>query len=286
MADVIDEISCIFSCMQIDCKNVLSNTCNKTDNKKYASKKIRNHKDMDSMEYSSSNLLNEMQGKKLKTEDTGKIFEMAICMAYDIPYDGKYKYSLEAAEKLKPRLNQLLELFPNCCHTARKGSRYDFTAIEDNTLHLSAKSSKRYIGKVAPQVIGQPQPQTFCEIIGIEFVSIPELKKFIQLNILIIIPILVNYTFDCPNVYYNKAKNTIRYITFNSNIEWEKYIFTWTCDWTKWNNSSTLKICIDKKEYALLEIQFHTSSRSNMAIRWFYDNFLIIFKDHLNIIDL
>lgn len=43
----------------------------------------------------------------LQTEDTGKIFEMAICLAYDIPYDGKYKYSMEIPQKLKLRLSKL-----------------------------------------------------------------------------------------------------------------------------------------------------------------------------------
>jgi hypothetical protein len=42
--------------------------------------------------------------KVVKTEDTGKIFEMAICLVYNIPYEGVYKYSLEAATALKQRL--------------------------------------------------------------------------------------------------------------------------------------------------------------------------------------
>ena len=42
---------------------------------------------------------------KLQTEDLGKKFEMAICLLYDIPYDGKYKYSMEEAEKLRDRLS-------------------------------------------------------------------------------------------------------------------------------------------------------------------------------------
>ena len=51
------------------------------------------------------------QTKKNLTEDTGKIFEMAICLAYGILYDGKYKYSMEMPEKIKPRLTKLVELF-------------------------------------------------------------------------------------------------------------------------------------------------------------------------------
>ena len=222
---------------------------------------------------------------QLQTEDTGKMFEMAICLAYGIQYDGKYKYSMEIPEKLKPRLSKLLEKFPMCRHTAKKGSRYDYTCLTDETKHLSAKSTKKGIGKVAPQVVGQSQPKNFCECIGIEYTKISDLKKYIQTDIVKIIPILVNYTFDCPTIYYNQGKNTIRFITLNTPIEWNKYEFKWTCGWTTWKNSSTLKIIFDKKEYALIEFQIHTKSRTNMAIRWFYENFLTIFKENLCIID-
>jgi hypothetical protein len=222
----------------------------------------------------------------LQTEDTGKMFEMAICLAYEIVYDGKYKYSMEIPEKLKSRLSKLLELFPMCRHTAKKGSRYDYTCLLDETKHMSSKSTKKGVGKVAPQVVGQSQPKKFCENIGIGYTTISELKKYIQTDIVKIIPILVNYTFDCPNIYYNHDKNTIRFITLNTPIEWNKYEFKWTCDWTTWRNSSTLKIIFDKEEYALLEFQFHTKSRTNMAIRWFYEHFLTIFKENLCIINL
>jgi hypothetical protein len=222
----------------------------------------------------------------LQTEDTGKIFEMAICLAYNIPYDGNYKYSMELAEKLKERLSKLLELFPVCIHTAKKGSRYDYTCLTDERKHLSAKSTKKGVGKIAPQVIGQSQPKKFCELIGVEYTTIPVLKQYIQTEIIKIIPILVDYTFDCPTIYYNKEKDTIRYITLTTPIEWENYSFKWTCDWVAWKNSSMLKVIIEGKEIALLEIQFHTKNRTNMAIRWCYENFLTIWKDNLTIYDL
>lgn len=222
---------------------------------------------------------------KILTEDTGKIFEMAICLAYDIPYIGKYKYSMESAEKLKPRLNKLCELFPMCRHTAEKGSRYDFTSLME-TEHLSAKTTKKGVGKVAPQVIGQCQPKKFCEIVGVEYTTNRNLKEYIQTNILTILPILVTYTFDCPNIYYNRQEDTIRYITLNNDIEWDKYNFKWTCDFNKWKNSTTLKVITQEKELALLEFQFHTKSRTNMVIRWCYENFLTIFNDNLSVIKL
>jgi len=222
----------------------------------------------------------------LQTEDTGKIFEMAICLAYDIPYDGNYKYSMELPVKLKQRLSKLLELFPACKHTAKNGSRYDYTSLENDTKHLSAKSTKKGVGKIAPQVIGQSQPKKFCEIIGIEYTTIPALKQYIQTEIKKIIPILVDYTFDCPTIYYNKEKDTIRYITLTTPIEWDNYSFKWTRNRMEWKNSSTLKVIIEGKEIALLEFQFHTKNRTNMAIRWYYENFLTIWKDNLTICDI
>jgi hypothetical protein len=222
----------------------------------------------------------------LQTEDTGKMFEMAICLALDTPYDGKYKYGMEIPEKLQPRLSKLRDLFPNYRHTAKKGARYDYTSSTDETKHLSAKSTKKGGGKVAPQVLGQTQPAKFCEIIGIQYTTIPDLKRYIQNDIVKILPILVGYTFDCSTIYYNQEEDTIRFITLTSAIDWNKYQFKWTCNWDDWKNSSTLKVLTAEGEVALLEFQFHTKSRTNMAIRWCYENFLNLFKEHLSITDI
>lgn len=211
---------------------------------------------------------------------------MAICLTYGTPYVGKYKYGMDMPEKLKLRLSKLTELFPMCRHTAHNGSRYDYTCVDCETKHLSAKSTKTAIGKVAPQVIGQPNPIKFCDIMGIEYTNVPDLKKYIQTEIVKILPVLVDYTFDCPNVYYNHKKDTIRYITMDTPIEWTAYDFKWTRDWNDWKNSSTLSIVVGKKKVNLLEVQFHTKSRKNMVIRWFYDNFLILFKENLSIVDI
>lgn len=222
----------------------------------------------------------------LQTEDTGKEFEMAICLAYGIEYDGKFKYSMETCEALKPRLLLLTLMFPTCRHTARKGSRYDYTALSNDTLHLSAKSSKLPMGKIAPQVIGQSNPQKFCELTNIPFTTIADLKQTIQTDIRRILGVLIDYTFDCPTIYYNKAKNTIQYITLESPIDWTNCEFVWTCDWTTWKNSSTLKIKHNNQYIPLLEVQFHTKSRQNMALRWCFDNVLTIWKDNLTIMSM
>lgn len=222
---------------------------------------------------------------KVKTEDTGKIFEMAICLALNIPYDGPYKYSIEEATRIKNKLvnGGFIEICPPLIHTAKKGARYDFTSVSDPSIHLSAKTTKKGGGKVAPQVIGQGQPKKFCEVLGITFEDVPTLKHYIQENIHTILPSLFEHTFDCPNIFYNAEKDTIQYIIFKTLIDWTSYEFVWTCNADNWANSSTLKL---KDGQALLEIQFHTKSRTNMAVRWCYTNFLQIFKDHLKIVSI
>lgn len=224
--------------------------------------------------------------KSVCTEDTGKSFEMALCLAFGVPYDGIFKYSLELPNRLKSRLEKFSSIFPKCYHSAKNGSRYDFTTF-DGKSHLSAKSTKKGVGKVAPQVIGQLQPKAFCSFFGIDFVSITNLKKYIQTNIISILPKLVKYTFECPIIYFNQADDSIRFITLIKPIDWGKFkkSIVWTCNWEQWNNSSTLKIRIGGKSVSLLEFQFHTNSRSNMSIRWHFENFLQFFSDHLTITD-
>ena len=80
---------------------------------------------------------------KLLTEDTGKVFEMAICICKDIIYDGNYKYSIEEPKKLADRLKKsnFNTYFPGIYkHTAKNGARYDFTNDDDKkSKYLSAK---------------------------------------------------------------------------------------------------------------------------------------------------
>jgi hypothetical protein len=178
-----------------------------------------------------------------------------------------------------------MDLFPVCSHTAKEGARYDFTAVSDATKHLSAKTTKKGIGKVAPQVIGQPSREKFCSVLKIPYTTDKDLKKYIQNNISTILPILTEHTFDCPNVYYNHKTSSIKYITLTTPIVWEAFEYEWTRDYDSWDNSSTLKIKKDGIFVSIVEFQFHTK-RKNMAIRWVYDHFLAVFKDNLTIVDL
>lgn len=224
---------------------------------------------------------------KVKTEDTGKVFEYAICLTYNTPYDGVYRYSTEDAQILVPRLQNLPELLPNMKHTASKGARYDFQNIDQNS-KLSAKSTKKS-GKVAPQIIGQCSPQAFCtHFDNINFISNEQLKIDIQnsLNIPKILDKMMEFTFTCPVIYLNKKSNKIKYITLKEKIEWENYIYSWTRSHEKWTNSTTLHITKNHKKKSIVEFQFHSKSRSNMAIRWNFEKLIDIFQDHFEIIEM
>ena len=219
----------------------------------------------------------------VRTEDLGKMFEKAICLRFGIAYNGIYKYSLEDAQRVAGLMGKLPELYsPVCAHTASGGARYDFTGVSGQ---LSAKTSKAFHGKVAPQVIGQPQPQKFCDTLGIPFTSVPELKMYIQTNIVSVLPVLVEHTFDCHNLYYNKAKGSIRLVRLVKPIAWGSFTYKWTKDALVWANSSTLKVVgADGKAVPIVEFQFHSKSRTNMAVRWCYDSLLDYFADHFDVV--
>jgi hypothetical protein len=220
--------------------------------------------------------------KKLETEVRGKEFEMAVCMFYNTKYIGKFKYNMNNANKLKNYLVKLKldTLFPSCYHSGSKGGRYDFST--NDNLHLSVKTTKKD-GMIAPQVIGQPSPYKFCNLLNIQFTNILNLKEYIQNNIDTIIFDIEKYTYDCPILYYNEYSKSIKFIKKIKNIKWNLLDKYWSCDWTKWNNSSSLKIKINNIDIRILEFQFHSKSRTNMAIRWSFENILKYFNDHFEI---
>jgi hypothetical protein len=228
----------------------------------------------------------------LRTEDTGKKFEMAVCVAFKTEYKGTYKYDMELADKLKPRLVRLLDYFPAYYHTAGKHGRYDFTSTSNENDHISVKTTKGKVSKVAPQVIGQPKPERFCELLQIPYIGNDALKLYIQQNQTTILPLLWSYTFDCPTLYYNDSSSSIILVKPKEEINWNDYKYSWTRDWSDWNNSCTLRIHSPKNGDSgveiidLVEFQFHSKSRTNMAIRWCFENVLKVFRDRLDIISL
>jgi hypothetical protein len=151
--------------------------------------------------------------KKVLTEDLGKIFEMAICLLYEIEYDGKYNYSMEEATNIKYKLHKLKVEFPyKLKHIAKNGNKYDFVSVNDYKINLSAKTTKKD-AKVCPQVIGQPSKKKFCEFFGIDLhYNLEQIKNYIEMNVKSLLEIYALNTFDCPIVYYNKHKNMTLFV--------------------------------------------------------------------------
>ncbi len=220
----------------------------------------------------------------VQTEDLGKIFEYAICLLFGIPYDGVFKYNIEESIKIKQLLNKLkLFIEGPIKHIAGKGNKFDYHIITNDT-YLSAKTSKRCIGKVAPQVIGQASKKTFCQYFKLDSsFNSDQLKQYIQDNIKHILHIYSLNTFHCPIVYYNKYTNVILYLYIIKQIDWEIYtiLFTHIIKQKKWNESSTIKI----NNITIGEFQFH-NHRDCIKFRWSFENILNMFKGHFDIITL
>lgn len=222
--------------------------------------------------------------KKILTEDLGKIFEMAICLLYEIEYNGKYKYSLEDAIIIKDKLHKLKVEFPfNLKHIAKNGNKYDFASIDDDKIKLNAKTTKKD-AKVCPQVIGQPSKKKFCEFFGIDlFNNLEQIKNYIELNVKSLLEIYILNTFDCPIVYYNKYKNKLLFIKLKETINWINYniLFSHIIKNKKWNESS----CIIIDGIIIGEFQIH-KHRDCVKFRWSFEKLLNLFNNNFEIVDL
>ena len=225
-----------------------------------------------------------LQQKKVMTEDLGKIFEMAICLLYEIDYDGKYKYSFEEALKIKEKLHKLKNVFPlKIKHIAKNGNKYDFESEDNDSIHLSAKTTKKD-AKVCPQVIGQPSKKKFCEFFGLDLTfNLEQIKNYIELNVKQMLEIYCLNTFDCPIVYYNKHKDLILFIKLKEKINWINYDITFShiVKNKKWNESSSIIV----NNITIGEFQIH-NHRDCIKFRWSFEKLLDLFKGNFDITNL
>jgi hypothetical protein len=163
------------------------------------------------------------------------------------------------------------------------------TAAKENKCvsHLNAKTTKGN-GKVAPQYVGQAMPRAFCERMEIPVLPVPELKQYIQENIVDLMPRLEEYTFATPILYYNQKTDTILFIEQIAPIPWKEVVFSYTRTHSQWKNSCTFKMARDTDTHniPIMEIQFHSRNRKNMAVRWCFENLLNAFASHFRIIVL
>lgn len=220
----------------------------------------------------------------INNEQLGKKFEMAICNRYNTPYDGVYRYDMILSQQLEPRLLKLLELFPyNLKHTASNGSRYDFTCRDNETIHLSAKTTKKD-GKICPQVIGQPSRDKFCNFFEINRSStLEEIKRYIELNVKQMLNIYSQYTFDCPIIYYNQHFDKLLFIKLKNNINWNEHNITFKhlLENKIWNESAVIRI----NNITIGEFQVH-NHRNCIKFRWNFEKILSLFNDNFEIVYL
>jgi len=219
---------------------------------------------------------------KVLTEDLGKIFEMALCLLYETPYEGNFKYSLAKAANLKEKIKNLKILFPHkLLHTAKNGARYDFTGQDDESVKLSAKTTKNKGGlKICPQVIGQPSKKKFCQFFDIDLnMTIPEIKQYIVENIKSMLKVYFEHTFDCPIIFYNEATNLLWFIKKINDIDWDNCTieFGHIKKNNDWNESTTLYV----NGYSMCEFQVH-NHRDNIKFRWDLYNLLYCFHHSQN----
>lgn len=223
--------------------------------------------------------------KKVLTEDLGKMFEMAICLYYETPYDGTYKYCLAEAQSLKNRLSNLKNVFPyNIRHCASRGSKYDFECVDNPTIHLSAKTSKNKTGKVCPQVLGQPSRKKFCEFFALDqSIGLDQIKLFISNNIANLLQVYSAHTFDCPILYYNKHSDMLAFIVLKQEINWSNYSINFSHNIKKklWNESSSISI----NGVTIGEFQVH-NNRDCIKFRWAFENLLTVFGQHFTVVAL
>jgi len=222
--------------------------------------------------------------KKVQTEDLGKVFEMGVCLLYNTPYDGTYKYSMEEAQQVKERIAKLLEIYPHqLVHTAKSGARYDFTGLENEAVKLSAKTTKKD-GKIAPQVVGQPSKKKFCHHFGIlETSTLDEIKEYIIKNVTDMLSIYEECTFDCPTIYYNKKSDKLMFVKKVAPIQWSSLVveFSHIKKNKVWSESS----CISIDGITIGEFQIH-NHLDCIKFRWAFEKLLARFPECFEIINL
>lgn len=218
------------------------------------------------------------------TEDLGKIFEMAICMLYETPFDGKYKYSLNEAATLCNRITGLKDVFPfDLKHIAKNGNPNDFECTYCSDVKLSAKTTKKD-GKVCPQVIGQPSKKKFCKFFNIaETSTIEEIKQYIEHNPAITLDAYFHNTFDYPIAYYSHHKSMLLFIINNKKINWSnvRIEFSHKIKNKIWNESTTLIV----SGVSIGEYQVH-NGRDCIKFRWCFEKLLELFPEYFEVIDV
>lgn len=226
-----------------------------------------------------------------KTEIIGVSAEIAIADSFDIPVNQIYRDrgNIEIVELLSPYIRDIFieNGIPAPLRlVAENLNDTDFILSDGRT--LSVKSNKKDLGKVAPQIVGQPTSKTYFEHFKDFFpFQIPEdyqskakiFKEFTFHNIDKVINIYWKYLFHCDYmVYFFDVLNSAGNISKKPNFIvmekikapiWDKNKFSFTQDLNTWNESNTLKY----NNISIGEFQVH-NHRDNFKFRFNMKNIL------------
>jgi hypothetical protein len=221
--------------------------------------------------------------KKLLTEDTGKILEYAFCKLLNTPFNGNFKYSVEKADAIANKMAPIKDAYVGYKHTGDRNNLYDFTKSDEE--HISLKSVKhKNSWKVCPQIIGQTTKKKFCNKFNITDINVVSIKTYIENNLNgLLVEYLAN-TFHCPVLFYCEESNECMIIKLKETIKWEEAAleFLHKKKGSEWNESTTIKVTHNFKEYSLGEFQIH-NHRDGVKFRFDLKTLINVFEDSFDV---
>jgi hypothetical protein len=184
------------------------------------------------------------EDKTLKTEDTGKIAEMAVCLFYDIPFEGEFKYDMDEAKRISKLIPSSLkeEWAEECEHTATIKGKQDFTSPDGK--YLSLKSNKESGRMLAPQFIGQPTRKSFREKLNIpqpEEDTYDDLKEYAVKNVISLLKLYWKHAFNTHLLYYSEKDDSFTLFEPKKCPNFKKGEITFTKQGDKWLESTSLR---------------------------------------------
>ncbi len=216
----------------------------------------------------------------MNNETVGISAEIAIADAFDVNVDSFYR---ERAEKeivslFQPRIIDIFNsnrLVAPIKHVAEYQNPVDFV-LEDKTT-LSVKSNQQSLGKVAPQIIGQPTDVTYFDYFKkyINF-TLPNTREervalFKKISIEHIDTVLYHYwinLFECDHMlYFYNVLDGLGRVGKNFDCiclqklnppKWDKSKFYFSQTLDSWNESCTVKYMSRQGYYVSIgEFQAH-----------------------------
>ena len=215
--------------------------------------------------------------REYNNEQIGISAEIAIAQAFCVNVSDSYRIrsDVDVVSAITPVVSEAFSLKHIPCptkHVAENQNPHDFELR--GGLTLSVKTNKGALGKVAPQIIGQPTSSTYFEHFSdLIHQAIPIdhrercylFKSFSIENIDLVMQKYWNNLFDSDYLIYfynildRNGKLNIRpeYIVLSSldSPEWNKNEFSFTQGIESWNESSTVKY----KNLTIGEFQVHNN---------------------------